>query len=213
MIHKFSAHFDKVVLFSHDEAVRQACSKVVPEHLLLGILCEHNELLGKMFKRLEIDVSSIRSALNDFFLTMTERANMSESPSMSLEVQGLLCLAVHEARQLQQSVIGTEHLLLAILDNQINSKAKMILNDNHLNYEQAKEFLHNQLSREEVVDGIDMADDEDETEKAGYSASNRQSVTLSDTKQSKTPMLDNFSFDLTAAANAGKLDPIVGREK
>ena len=213
MIHKFSAHFDKVVLFSHDEAVRQACSKVVPEHLLLGILCEHNELLGKMFKRLEIDVSSIRSALNDFFLTMTERANMSESPSMSLEVQGLLCLAVHEARQLQQSLIGTEHLLLAILDNQINSKAKMILNDNHLNYEQAKEFLHNQLSREEVVDGIDMADDEDETEKAGYSASNRQSVTLSDTKQSKTPMLDNFSFDLTAAANAGKLDPIVGREK
>ena len=138
---------------------------------------------------------------------------MSESPSMSLEVQGLLCLAVHEARQLQQSVIGTEHLLLAILDNQINSKAKMILNDIHLNYEQAKEFLHNQLSREEVVDGIDMADDEDETEKAGYSASNRQSVTLSDTKQSKTPMLDNFSFDLTAAANAGKLDPIVGREK
>ena len=117
--------------------------------------------------------------------------------------------------------VDTPHILLAIMrDNQNN--AYKILEKNDVTYEK----IIDRLKQEEApFDGLDFNDDEEEEgigrrgnadkNNDGFGSSANRQTTQTEQKQADggTPYLDNYGIDLTKAAEGGKLDPVVGREK
>ncbi|HOY49846.1 MAG TPA: ATP-dependent Clp protease ATP-binding subunit, partial [Flavobacteriales bacterium] len=115
-----------------------------------------------------------------------------------------------EARLFKTSLIGTEHLLLAILKDEDNIVTKTLEKFN-VDYTTVRDELKNLLTEEPRAQASNNPLDDDNDDDAGsFGGGGTKKVT--DTK-SKTPVLDNFGRDLTKAADEGKLDPIVGREK
>ncbi len=112
-----------------------------------------------------------------------------------------------EAKIFKTDLIGTEHLLLSILRDEDNVASK-VLAQYGVTYDVFKAAL------EEGVEGVrnEMSSEEGETPEDYYKEEKRAQSAKSKSK-SKTPVLDNFARDLTKAAEEGKLDPIVGREK
>jgi ATP-dependent Clp protease ATP-binding subunit ClpC len=113
-----------------------------------------------------------------------------------------------EAKIFKSDVIGTEHLLLAILRDGDNLGCQ-ILNRFKVNYELIKEMLEYQLTGGNPTMEKPETDDEEDRIFSG-SSSQKDSKTG---EKSKTPILDNFGKDLTKMAESGKLDQIIGREK
>ena len=123
-----------------------------------------------------------------------------------------------EARIQRTQCVDEQHLLLAILHDQVSNGAKEILEYNNVCYDDVMTMLRQKSS---VHDSIDLPDDEDDTTiEQGSGRSNtesdrtgRQATTQTQNTAGKTPVLDNFGIDMTKAAAEGKLDPIVGRER
>jgi ATP-dependent Clp protease ATP-binding subunit ClpC len=133
------------------------------------------------------------------------------------KASNILKLAVLEARTQHTQMVDVQHLLLAILHDQVNNGAKEVLEFNNMTYEDALTFLQKKTSQ--TQDGLGLPDeDEDEFEDQDRLGNNgndsrRSTTTQTHRASGKTPVLDNFSTDLTQAALEGKLDPVVGREK
>ena len=131
------------------------------------------------------------------------------------QASNILKLAVLEARIQHTQLVDVQHLILAILHDQINNGAKEILEYNNMNYEDTLSYLKTQMSSNQTAtDGYGMPDEEEEDE-AMPTGNKKQTYTktANGEAKSKTPVLDNFSTDLTQAASDGKLDMVVGREQ
>ena len=118
-----------------------------------------------------------------------------------------------EARIFKTNLVGTEHLLMAILRDEDNL-AKQILEKFQIHYELIKDMVEYQ-SNPNIKSGPSDTDDNDDARMfaGGGNAGGGASGTNKNAEKSKTPVLDNFGRDLTKVAESGKLDPIVGREK
>ena len=219
MTSQFSPKVSQVLAFSREEATRLASRSVGPEHLLLGILREQNEAITNIFHRLDVNLQSVKTELESRVredelnepihtrdLVLNEKAN------------NILKLAVLEARIQHTQLVDVEHLLLAILHDSVNNGAKEILEFNNMTYEDAITYLKAQTAP--TRDGIGIPDEDEEDYEEGNANAqsdntNGNTTTAKKKKkgESKTPVLDNFSTDLTEAAKEGKLDPVVGRER
>ena len=215
MTSQFSPKVSEILAYSREEAARLACSKVAPEHLLLGMLRMKEGPVVDVFHRLNLNLPSVKSALEN-----KVREDEINSPINTSELvlnekaSNILKLAVLEARIQHTNKVDEQHLLLAILHDQVNNGAKQVLEFNNMNYEDVLALMHSPIK-----DGIGLPDeDEDEAEeraeRGGDAKMGGSTQTATQTKpNSKTPILDNFSTDLTQAAIDGKLDPVVGRER
>ena len=121
-----------------------------------------------------------------------------------------------EARLQHTETVDVQHLILAILHDRTNNGAKEILENNDMRYQDVLKFY--QQTAKKPQDGIDLPDDAEEDDDMGLGMGSNASKSQGTTAQarkpsSKTPVLDNFSTDLTQAALEGKLDPVVGRER
>ena len=224
MSSQFSPKVSEVLAYSREEAARLASSSVGPEHLLLGLLRMKDGPVIDVFHRLQLNVQSVKSELENKVRNddITRPINTHELV-LNEQASNILKLAVLEARIQRMTRVDEQHLLLAILHDQINNGAKQILEYNNMNYEDVLSLFRasekTQTPSQQPSNGIGLPDEEDEEfENAGdESAANKdQGATATRTTQkpkSKTPVLDNFSTDLTLAAKEGKLDPVVGREK
>ena len=115
-------------------------------------------------------------------------------------------------------MVDVQHLILAILHDQVNNGAKEVLEGNHMTYEDTLTYLKTQKSSNaKPSDSFGMPDEEEEEEEAissnGGGKNNATTKTVNGNQKKGTPVLDNFSTDLTKAAAEGKLDKVVGREK
>ncbi len=216
---QFSPKVSQILAFSREEAARLASTSVGPEHLLLGLLRMDEGPVIDIFKRLRLDMPSVKRELerkvrqaeigipiNTQELVLNERAS------------NILKLAVLEARIQHMTKVNEQHLLLAILHDQTTNGAKQILEYNNMNYEDVLSLMR---SQQNIVpqNGIGLPDEEEEEQfETGHHASSSNGGSRSQTatqqkSESKTPVLDHFSVDLTLAATEGKLDPVVGRER
>ena len=215
MTSQFSPKVSEILVFSQEEATRLSSTSIGPEHLLLGILRDHHGPVADLFERMNVDVSSVKTELEQH-ATCTETQGKATATELSLneKANNILKLAVLEARIQHTSMVDVEHLLLAILHDQANNSAKQVLNHNHVDYDEALAYLHQKTSGG-TKDGIGMPEDDEmeEEEFADSSRQDRPSVAQKSRQTGKTTVLDNFSIDLTKAAAEGKLDPVVGREK
>ena len=216
MTSQFSPNVSEILAFSREEATRLASSSVGPEHLLLAILREKNSPIIDIFNRLDINIQSVKAELENRVREdgLHEAVNTNELV-LNSKASNILKLAVLEARIQHTQTVDVQHLLLAILHDQVNNGAKEVLEFNNMNYETALQMLQKQTT----TDALGLPDEEDDpkfesnSDRSGQAKAHRQTTTATPNQDNKTPVLDNFSTDLTLAAAEGKLDPVVGREK
>jgi ATP-dependent Clp protease ATP-binding subunit ClpC len=213
---KFSQRVKDVLIFSREEAVRLGNDYIGLEHLLLGIIREGEGLAIKILRNLGVDISELRKKIESAVATNKEKSANPENLPLIKQAERALKITYLEAKWFNSELIGTEHLLLAILKDENNLVTKSFQNLG-VSYEVAKEEVRAIVSNNfeekpfEPKDIIPKDDDDEDPEESGrgYGATPKKT---SETK-SKTPVLDNFGRDITKAAEEGKLDPIVGRQK
>ena len=219
MTSQFSPKVSEILAYSREEANRLASRSVGPEHLVLGILREKDSLLHMLFQRMNINLNDVKNELEDKVRqdVITETIIGSELV-LNEQASNILKLAVLEARIQHTQMVDVQHLILAILHDQVNNGAKEVLEGNHMTYEDTLTYLKTQKSSNaKPSDSFGMPDEEEEEEETissnGGNKNNTTTKTVNGNQKKGTPVLDNFSTDLTKAAAEGKLDKVVGREK
>ena len=217
MTSRFSPKVSEILAFSREEATRLASSYVGPEHLLLGILREKTSPVADLFRQLNINSQTIKEELEEK-VREDEIAEPVDSSELALNNQAsnILRLAVLEARLQHTQLVDVQHLLLAMLHDHANNAAKEVLEKNDLDYETALRLLSKPATKDGIGlpdEDMDDADEDNPSAKQGNDNARQQATATQPQGNGKTPVIDNFSVDLTKAAAEGKLDPVVGREK
>ncbi len=205
---KFSPRVKDVISYSREEALRLGHDYIGTEHLLLGLIRDGDGVAIKLLKGLRVDTTRLRRAVEDAVKGTTGTTVNIGSIPLTKQAEKVLKITYLEAKIFKSDLIGTEHLLLSILRDEDNI-ASQILAQFNVNYEVFKAEV--ETGKHDVTDelpGSSTGGDDDFRDDDSFS----QPKKVSDIK-SKTPVLDNFGRDLTKAAEDGKLDPIVGREK
>ena len=221
MSNEFTQQVSDIVVYGKEEANRLQNDHIEPEHLLLGILRDGECKAAEILKSFYLDLKGIKNELETQLREKSILENYSQDISFSEEASKILTLSKLEARLMNDEKVDTPHILLAIMrDNQNN--AYKVLEKNDVTYEK----VIDRIKQEEApFDGLDFNDDEEEEgigrrgnadkNNDGFGSSANRQTTQTEQKQADggTPYLDNYGIDLTKAAEGGKLDPVVGREK
>jgi ATP-dependent Clp protease ATP-binding subunit ClpC len=213
---KFSQRVKDVLIFSREEAVRLGNDYIGLEHLLLGIIREGEGLAIKILNTLGVDLNEVRRKIESAVASNKEKPANPDNLPLIKQSERALKITYLEAKWFNSELIGTEHLLLAILKDENNLVTKLLAGKN-VTYDIVKEEIRSIISNSsedlpaQPMDILPKDDDDEDPEEGGKSFGST-SKKGSDSK-SKTPVLDNFGRDITKAAEEGRLDPIVGRQK
>ena len=217
MTTQFSHNVSVVLASSREEALRLSSPSVEPEHLVLGMLKDDDNLLHVLFERLKIDESSVKRALESQVKTGdTDTTQVDSEIVLDQQASNILRLAVLEARVLHAEIVEVQHLILAILHDHSDNGAKEILEKNKMEYVDVLTFIKAGNEKDKVpADSLDVPNEAEEEladDKGGSSQVQTTKVLQNNKEASKTPFIDHFTTDLTRAAADGKLDAVVGRE-
>ena len=219
MTNRFTSRAQNALNFALREASLLGHTYIGSEHLLLGLLREENGIASKLMLEKGANMDKIRRMLMDL---SGAGAETHVSPSdMTPRVRKIILDSAAEASRCGQSYVGTEHLLLALLDEP-SCVAVRILESTAVSCEELRRDLLNFLSsaphtapghRKETLRAdhrdpdVSSKDDLRGSRREGNRESERE-----DTRIPGMPTLSKYGRDLTALAQAGKLDPVIGRE-
>jgi len=213
---KFSQRVKDVLTYSREESLRLGNDYIGVEHLLLGIIREGEGMAIQILNLLNVDTNEVRKTIESAIGTSAKRDKSAENLPLVKQAERALKLTYLEAKMFNSELIGTEHLLLAILKDEDNLVTST-LGKYGVDYDSVRDELKSIISNEEhstyetPADELPGSSSEDEGDEGrSYGGGGAKKATDS---KSKTPVLDNFGRDLTKAAEEGRLDPIVGREK
>ncbi|PID85646.1 MAG: NDP-hexose 4-ketoreductase [Chloroflexi bacterium] len=190
---RFTSRARRVLSFAQEEAERLNHNYIGSEHVLIGLLREEGGVAGRVLRELGLDVVRVQAMVERLSSTPTTPAPTIKT-ELSPSTKRLLELAVEEARRMGQHYIGTEHLLLGMA-RQNEGVAIDVLRKFGISAEQIRRQTKRMLKESPV------------TSVEGAPASKRAKK-----EKSKTPMVDQLATDLTALAEEGKLDPVIGRQ-
>ena len=226
MDNQFTQRVSEILLFSKEESDRLGNNYVGTGHLLLGIIREGDNKAVSILQSLYVDLKKLKLILEDELrgqVASPVRENFFGSDKdLDKKASKVMKLSILEAKLLKSPEVDTEHVLLAIMKDNEN-KAAEILERQEVTYRKVMDRLV--PHKEEPKDGLDFGEeDEDEDDgirrrrpDEGNMSYRSEGQPVAGTKQQKsskdTPVLDSFSTDMTKAAEEGKLDPVVGREK
>ena len=201
-------------------------SKVIAcEHFVLAALRDENGYALKILRQLRVPIDKMRGEVEEY---IADIVNSGESTTlfeqqyrMSLPAVRHLQLATSEARKMHASVIGGEHILLALIHDQRSMDSEFLkeFKEKYLNFDisiqsigpgQIPPFPFGQQKDNNEED--QELDDEDEEMFESTAQSSTRSKSSKSKEKSDTPALDKFGYDMTKAAAEGRLDPVVGRE-
>ncbi|MCD4664385.1 MAG: ATP-dependent Clp protease ATP-binding subunit [Bacteroidales bacterium] len=214
---KFSQQVKDVLSFSREEAIRLGNDYIGLEHLLLGIIREGEGMAIQLLSYFSVDLTKVRKDI-EMAIAGSEINKVKSTDNIPLikQAERALKITYLEAKLFNNDLIGTEHLLLAILKDNDNIVTKSFKGYG-VDYDTIKDELKAIISNSEGGITMDPRDDipggtmdDDPGEKGKEFGGNIKKV--SDSK-SKTPVLDNFGRDITKFAEEGRLDPIVGRQR
>ncbi len=184
---KFSERARRVLSLAQEEAQRFNHNYIGTEHILLGLGRESDGVAARVLSNLSIELTKVRSAV-EFIIGRGDRPSPGEI-GLTPRAKKVIELAVDEARRLNHHYIGTEHLLIGLMREGEGVAAG-------------------------VLESLGVTLDRARTETSRIlSQSSSQSSHGSSRSTSRTPTLDQLGIDLTQAARAGKLDPVIGRQQ
>jgi len=182
---KFSERARKVLTYAQEEAQHLNHSYIGTEHILLGLLREEEGVAAKVLANLGAGLNKVRASV-EFIIGRGEKPSAGET-GLTPRARRVIELAIDEARYLGHNYIGTEHLLLGLL-REGEGIAAGVLDSFGITLDRARAETTRILTQ-----GVPRS-------KLARTAS-------------RTPALDQLGIDLTEAARAGKLDPVIGRNK
>ena len=182
---KFSERARRVLSLAQEEAQRFNHNYIGTEHILLGLVRETEGVAARVLSSLSVDLSKVRSAV-EFIIGRGEKPAQGEI-GLTPRAKKVVELAVDEARRMNHTYIGTEHLLIGLL-REGEGVAAGVLESLGVTLDKVRSETHRILSH--------------------TSAQGQQS----NRTNTKTPTLDNLGVDLTNAARSDKLDPVHGRD-
>jgi ATP-dependent Clp protease ATP-binding subunit ClpC len=214
----FSPRVKDVISFSKEEALRLGHDFIGTEHLMLGLLRDGSGKAIDILNALDVDLSHLRRKVEilspsnpNILISSNEKKNLH----LTRQAERALKTTFLEAKLFQSKSINTAHLLLCVLRNE-NDPTTKLLNKLKVDYESVKEQFKFMITNDDDYSDTPRAESfssEDMPKDENKDSSTSQSSNPKGGKKSKTPVLDNFGRDLTAMAEQGKLDPVVGREK
>jgi ATP-dependent Clp protease ATP-binding subunit ClpC len=184
---KFTERARRVLTLAQEEALRFNHNYIGTEHLLLGLVREGEGVAAKVLANLGVELNKVRSAV-EFIIGRGDRAVMGEI-GLTPRAKKVIELAVDEARRLGHHYIGTEHLLLGLV-REGEGIAAGVLESLGVSLEKLRAEVTRILSQ-----------------------SMPQGAAPGARAATRTSTVDQLGIDLTAAARANKLDPVIGREK
>jgi ATP-dependent Clp protease ATP-binding subunit ClpC len=184
---RFTKRAQQALLFAQEEAHSLNHSYIGTEHLLLGLMREEKGVAGQVLRELGLNVRQLKLVVERS--VGHGRRSIGGQLTLSPRTKRVIELAVDEARRMGHDYIGTEHLLLGLIREQ-GGVAVEILRSLGVSPEQIRRRTQKTIA-----------------EQPSASQQTRKK------KKSTTPLLDELAIDLTAMAEAGKLDPIIGRQK
>jgi ATP-dependent Clp protease ATP-binding subunit ClpC len=186
---RFTDRARKVLTLAQDEAQRFNHNYIGTEHLLLGLVREGEGVAAKVLENLNVELAKVRQAV-EFIIGRGERPVLGEI-GLTPRAKKVIELAIDEARRLGHNYIGTEHLLLGLVREE-GGIASGVLESLGVSLDKVRHEVVRVLSQSSAP--------------ASPQAERRAGT-------SKTPTLDALGIDLTEAARAGRLDPVIGRER
>jgi ATP-dependent Clp protease ATP-binding subunit ClpC len=197
----FTDRVKKVMQLAREESVRLGNDYVGTEHLLLGLIREGDGVAIAVLKNLSVDLEELSRNIEKSINTSGGMMTIGQMIPFTPRAKKVLEIAAQEARAMSHKYIGTEHILLALMkDNE--SAAATALAAVGVDYDSCREEI------DKVLRGS-----ESPAQQAQAFGEAPQAPGAAGKKKSKTPFLDHFGRDLTELARAGKLDPIIGRDK
>ncbi len=182
---RFTKRARRVLTLAQEEALRLNHNYIGTEHLLLGLVREENGVAVKVLRELGVEPVQVIRAV-ERTVGRGERPPFGK-PTLAPRTKRVIELAVDEARLMGHHYIGTEHLLLGLVREgegiAVNVLRGLGINLDRVRTQTARNILQTQAQSKEKQK-----------------------------KESKTPLVDQLGFDLTAAAEEGKLDPVIGRQ-
>jgi ATP-dependent Clp protease ATP-binding subunit ClpC len=184
---KFTERARRVLTLAQEEAQRFNHNYIGTEHLLLGLVREGDGVAAKVLNNLGVELSKVRSAV-EFIIGRGEKSPTGDI-GLTPRAKKVIELAVEEARRLNHSYIGTEHLLLGLV-REGEGIAFGVLESLGVSLERVRTETARILSQ-----------------------STPQSAASGGRTTTRTPTVDQLGIDLTAASRANKLDPVIGRSR
>ncbi len=199
--YNFTERVRKVLAMAREEAARLHHEYVGTEHILLGLIREGEGVAATVLQNLSVELDDIQQKIEE--TVKKGKAGQTTGPDLpyTSRAKKVLELAMSEARELNHSYVGTEHLLLGLLREE-KGIAAQVLTDAGVNLDAARAETLRILGTESPQAGA---------QPAGSAAP--QPAAPKGEKKSKTPALDHFCRDLTQLAAEGQLDPTIGRAK
>ena len=195
----FTPRAQQVLALARKEADRFHHNYVGTEHLLLGLINLGQGVAVNVLQKMGLDLDTVRQAVDEQ-VGLGPEAKPSGNVPYTPRVKKVLALAGKEAKSLNHSYVGTEHILLGLL-REGEGVAARVLKSLDVDVERC---------RNEILSELDpnfSSTEESEASVAGGSSSEEKSG-----KDHKTPALKAFGRDLTEIAKNGEMDPVVGRE-
>ena len=184
---KFTDRARKVLTLAQDEAQRFNHNYIGTEHLLLGLVREGEGVAARVLENMNVELAKVRTAV-EFIIGRGDRPVVGEV-GLTPRAKRVIELAIDEARRLGHNYIGTEHLLLGLV-REGEGIAAGVLESLGVNLDKVRHEVIRVLSQSSSV---------------GPAAETKRA--------SKTPTVDQLGINLTDAVRAGKIDPVIGREK
>ena len=195
----FTPRAQQVLALARKEADRFHHNYVGTEHLLLGLINLGQGVAVNVLQKMGLDLDTVRQAVDEQ-VGLGPEAKPSGNVPYTPRVKKVLALAGKEAKSLNHSYVGTEHILLGLL-REGEGVAARVLKSLDVDVDRC---------RNEILSELDpnfSSSEEAEASVAGSSGSEEKG------KDMKTPALKAFGRDLTDIAKKGEMDPVVGREK
>ncbi|GAB1420474.1 ATP-dependent Clp protease ATP-binding subunit [Anaerolineales bacterium] len=194
---RFTQRARRVLSLAQEEAEKLQHSQIGTEHLLLGLMREDGGVAGRVLRDLGLDIRRVE----ELVVRLVDKVEDASTGQLELSAgtKKVLELAVDEARRMGHHYIGTEHLLLGLVRQQ-DGIAIEILKRLGISPEEVRRQTRRVLQDSPVQSPPSQATTPD---------SQRQATAR---RQEKTQLVDQLATDLTALAQEGKLDPVVGRE-
>lgn len=203
----YSKTLYKSLQYSREEAERLGHNEILPEHLMLGICRIGRCRALDMLVAAGVDLRMLIETISQSF-QQQEHAELADL-TYSRQSQRILRILDLETRLAHDEAADTQHLLLALLKENMNKVAVILREQYGVTYEGMQHAYQKTTSSQPRM-GAGFTEDEDEDDAPNVK---QASQSQKEQRNSDTPALDAFGNDLTRAAAEGRLDPVIGREE
>ena len=192
MIDRFTAKAREAIGLAVDAAESLGHNYVGTEHLLIGLLQEGTGVAAKVLEECGVEENKVMELVSQL-ITPNQPVSLMEQNTYTPSAKRVIENSYREAVRFKAPLIGTEHILIAII-RESDCVASRLLNTMGVSIQKLY---------------MDLLSAMGEDAPAGK---REELQTRNSRGRASTPVLDNYSRDLTALAREGKLDPVIGRE-